>query len=123
MQELILIMEPKARRRSQENLTNKGSFLRQSRCKEEESVCTELINQLAFSRWPWEARCGQTSAPEHPIYKTSTSGMDACVHAFIEQKFNFVLGPELDPGDKIWKGTLFVLKVKIACQAKEREKC
>lgn len=49
--------------------------------------------------------------------------MDACGHAFIEQKFNFVPGLERDPGGKIEKGALFVLKVKTACQAKETEKC
>lgn len=50
MQEFILIMEPKARRRSQGKLTKKGTFLRWSRCKDNGSMCTELIK----ANWPFQ---------------------------------------------------------------------
>ena len=105
--------------------SHQQGLLSQNHRKEEESVCTELIK----TDWPFEGDPEKPgvvrllSAPEHPICKTSTLGVDACVHAFIEQKFIFVPAPELDPGDKRGEGTLSVLKAKIACQAKETGKC
>lgn len=57
MQEFILIMEPKARQRGQENLTDRGSFFRLSHCREEEAVCRELT----ATSWPLQGD------PEKPV--------------------------------------------------------
>lgn len=62
-------------------------------------MCREL-RRTSWSSQGDPDLVGPPSAPEHPFCKTKVLGMDAYVHAFIEQKFIYASDSEGGPGDR-----------------------